>query len=84
MNMGVSKKVFDGKGSIKLSANDLFYSRIGSGIINNLAQTDADWNSKFDSRSVTLTISIRFGKSTSNKQKYNSSGSEDEQNRVQG
>lgn len=84
VNAGIQKSIFEGKGSLKLSGNDLLYTRRGSGIINNLRQTDADWNSKYDSRNVTLTFSIRFGKSTSNKEKYNSSGSESEQRRVRG
>ena len=84
LNFGVQKSIFDGKGSLKLSASDLFYSQIGNGIINNLNATDADWNSKYDSRSVRLTFSTRFGKSTLNKKKHNSSGSDEEQNRVRG
>jgi hypothetical protein len=84
LNAGFRKKLFDGRGAIRIAANDLFYTRIGSGVINNLEQTNADWNSTFDSRSVTATFSFRFGKSTSNKQKRNSSGSEVEQNRVRG
>ncbi|GAB5415961.1 MAG: outer membrane beta-barrel family protein [Crocinitomicaceae bacterium] len=84
LNAGVRKSIFDGRGSIRIAANDLFYSRIGSGVINNLEQTDADWNSTFDSRSVTATFSYRFGKSTNAKQKRNSSGSEGEQRRVRG
>lgn len=84
VNLGFQKSILDGKGTLKLSASDLFYTRRGSGIINNLRLTDADWNSKFDSRNVAFTFSLRFGKSTSNKQKYNSSGSGSEQKRVKG
>jgi len=84
LNCGIQRNLFDGKGSIKISANDLFYSRKGDGIINNLNLTNADWNSKFDSRNVRVAFSLRFGKSTSKKKKYNSSGSDSEQNRVRG
>ena len=84
VNFGIQKKILDGKGNIKLAVSDLFYTRRGDGIINNLRLTDADWNSTYDTRRVTLTGSLRFGKSTSNKQKYNSSGSGDEQQRVRG
>jgi len=82
MNCGIQKSVFKGKGTLRLNANDLFYSRKGDGIINNLSQTKADWNSKYDSRSVTIAFSMRFGKSNSNKKKYKGSGSDSEQNRV--
>lgn len=84
VNAGVRKRLFEGKGDIRIAASDLFYSRIGSGVINNLESTDADWNSTFDSRSVTLTLSYRFGSSTNNRQRRNSSGSEVEQQRVRG
>lgn len=82
MHCGVQKTLFKGKGNLRINANDIFFSRKGDGIINNLNQTEADWNSKFNSRSVTLAFSYRFGKPTSNKPKHNGSGSESEQNRV--
>lgn len=84
LNFGLQKKVLKGKGSLKLAASDLFFSRVGDGIINNLNQTKADWNSKFDSRSVRIAFSFRFGKATLNKEKYNGSGSDSEQKRVKG
>lgn len=84
MNAGVRKRMFEGRGDIRIAANDLFYSRVGNGVINNLEQTNADWNSKFDSRSVTLSLSYRFGRSNRNRQRRNSSGSENEQGRVRG
>ncbi len=82
VNLGFQKKILNDKGNIKLSVSDLFYTRRGDGIINNLRLTDADWNSKYDSRNVTVTFSLRFGKSMAKKQKYNSSGSDSEQRRV--
>lgn len=84
LNAGMRKRLFKGKGDLRIAANDLFYSRIGNGVINNLEQTDADWNSTFDSRSVTVSLSYRFGTSTNNRQRRNSSGSEVEQQRVRG
>lgn len=84
INIGVKKKILDNAGTLKLSVSDLFYTRTGDGIINNLRLTDADWNSTFDSRRVSLTFSWRFGKSTLKKQKYKSNGSSAEQNRVKG
>ncbi|MFT5820542.1 MAG: hypothetical protein ACI8ZM_001785 [Crocinitomix sp.] len=82
MNFGVQKSILDGKGTFRLAVNDIFYSRIGDGIINNLSQTNADWNSKYDSRNISIAFSIRFGKSNSTKKKHQGSGSESEQNRV--
>lgn len=84
VDLGVQKTLFDGKGSIKIAATDLFYTRRGDGIINNLRLTNANWQSTFDTRGVRLTFSMRFGKSTMNKEKHNSSGSDTEQERVKG
>lgn len=81
-NLGFQKRILNDRGNLKLSVNDIFHTRRGDGIINNLRLTDADWNSKYDSRSVAITFSLRFGKSLSKKQKYNSSGSDSEQRRV--
>ncbi len=84
LNAGVSKKLFNDAASIKLAINDILHTRRGSGIINNLRNTDANWNSVIDTRVASLTFSYRFGKSASNKNKYKAGGSESEQSRVKG
>lgn len=84
IDIGFQKQLLDNAATIKLSFNDIFYTRRGDGIIHNLHLTDADWNSKFDSRRVQLTFSWRFGKSSLSRQKFNSSGSGEEQQRVKG
>jgi hypothetical protein len=68
--------------TIKLTANDLFYTRVNSGIINNLALTEANYKNIGDSRSGTLTLSYRFGKTLSNLRTHELTGAESEQNRV--
>ncbi len=82
MNFGLSKTILENKGSLKLAVSDPFYTRRGNGIINNLRLTDADWNSKYDSRNATITFSYRFGNSVSGAKKHNGSGSDSEQRRV--
>ncbi len=82
LNFGIQKKLFKDKATIKLSVNDVLYSRKVNGIINNLAQTDASWHSRFDSRFVALSFSMRFGKGANTKPKHIGTGSESEQNRV--
>lgn len=84
LNLAAQKKILKDKGSLKLSLSDILYTRRADGIINNLKDTDADWNSRLDTRSATLAFSYRFGKSTSNKPKHNGTGSESEQRRVKG
>ncbi len=82
VNVGVKKNILNGAGTLKASVSDIFKTRRGDGIINNLSQTEANWNSTFDSRRLTLAFSYRFGKNTLRKPKYNSNGSSEEQNRV--
>lgn len=84
LNLAVSKKILKDAGTVKLAANDLLYTRRGDGIINNLERTYADWNSKYDSRVVTLSLSYRFGKASQQRLRHTGSGSESEQQRVKG
>ena len=82
LNVAFQKKVLKNRGSLKVAVNDILYTRRANGVINNLRLTDADWNSRIDSRQVTATFSYAFGKAKSNKPKHNGSGSESEQSRV--
>jgi hypothetical protein len=84
VNLSFQKKLFQNKGNLRLNFNDIFYTRRGSGVINNLRLTYADWNSKFDSRQMSATFSYNFGKATKGKTRYKGSGSESERQRVQG
>jgi len=65
-----------------LSLNDIFYTSIRTGIINNLAQTEANWINKSDTRNAVLSYSYRFGKASSSAAKRNDSGADEEKNRV--
>lgn len=80
-NTAIQKKLSPGT-TVKLSVNDLFYSKITKGVINNLAQTEANWVNKSDSRAAVLTLSYRFGKAFSAPAKHEQSGAESEKNRV--
>jgi len=80
-NAAVQKKL-NTKSTVKLSVNDLFYSRINTGIINNLAQTNADWINKSDSRNVVLAFNYSFGKAYASRSKHEANGAESERNRV--
>lgn len=84
INIGVKKKIFKDRFSIEFAANDIFYSNLNNGIINNLKNTDANWRNKPDSRFVTLTFTYSYGKSFVPKIIYNSDGAESEKNRVSG
>lgn len=82
VNTAIQKKILKDKGSLKLTLGDIFYTRIADGVINNLKDTEANWNSRLDTRSATVAFTYRFGKATSNKPKHNSTGSDTEQSRV--
>lgn len=84
VSVAVAKKILKGKGTLKLSGNDIFYTRVNRGIINNLNLTDANWRGLHDTRFVTLTFQYNFGKSYESRGKYKSAGSEAEQGRVKG
>lgn len=83
LNVGFQKSLLKNKATLKINLSDILYTRRADGIIYNLRNTDADWNSRLDTRSVTVAFSYRFGKS-SKKQKYIGTGSESEQKRVKG
>jgi hypothetical protein len=60
----------------------MFHTAIGSGVINNLAQTYANWRNVGDSRFASLSLSYRFGKVIADQRKHEATGAESEQNRV--
>lgn len=82
MNVSASKKIWNNKGSLKFTMNDIFHTRIGSGVINNLRLTKADWNSTLDTRVAVLNFSYNFGKATKGRTKHQGSGSDSEKQRV--
>ncbi len=75
-------KIISPQATLKLSVSDLFYSRVNSGVIRNLALTAASYNGINDSRAATLSFSYRFGKTIANLRKHEATGAEAEQNRV--
>ncbi|WP_306639690.1 outer membrane beta-barrel family protein [Sanyastnella coralliicola] len=82
INIGFQKALWDGKANLKCSVNDILFTRRGDGIINNLEQTEADWNSVRDTRRFALAFSFNFGKATNQKNAHRGSGSDEEQGRV--
>jgi outer membrane receptor protein involved in Fe transport len=81
VNTGLSKKLSSST-TLKLVVNDIFHSMLNSGIINNLANTHADYHNVSDTRTGVLSLSYRFGKALSDQRKHNANGAEDEQSRV--
>ncbi|WP_184550370.1 TonB-dependent receptor [Mucilaginibacter sp. FT3.2] len=81
VNALVSKKISPAI-TTSLAVNDIFYTFVNSGDINNLANTRANFHNVGDSRNVVLSFSYRFGKAISGLRKHDSNGAESEQNRV--
>ncbi|RYY65950.1 MAG: hypothetical protein EOO13_16470, partial [Chitinophagaceae bacterium] len=81
LNAGVSKKVSAAL-TVRAAVNDILYTGINRGIINNLANTEANWRNANDTRTFTLAVAFRFGKAISDLRKHNQNSAQQEQNRV--
>ena len=81
LNAGVSKKVST-KLTVRAAVNDILYTNINRGIINNLANTEANWRNANDTRTVTIALAYRFGKAIADLRKHNQNSAQQEQNRV--
>jgi ferric enterobactin receptor len=66
----------------KLSFNDIFYSVVNGGTINNLALTNARFRNIGDSRNIAFSLSYRFGKAIANLRKHDATSADQEKNRV--
>jgi outer membrane receptor protein involved in Fe transport len=83
MNMGISKQVMKGKGSIRFNIRDILYSQKIKGDIK-YSNIDASFQQQRDSRQVALGFTYRFskGKVNGNGQKRKTGGASEEQSRV--
>jgi hypothetical protein len=81
LNGGVSKKVTPAL-TVRAAVNDILYTNINRGIINNLANTEANWRNANDSRTVTIALAYRFGKTIADLRRHNQNSAQQEQNRV--
>ena len=83
VNMGISKQVLKGKGSVRISARDVLYTQKIKGDIK-YSNIDAAFQQHRDSRQISLGFTYRFakGKTGGNGQKRKTGGAGDEQSRV--
>lgn len=81
MGMGVQKTVLKGSGTVRMNVRDPFHWQVyrGSTVYSDI---DVQVYNKWDNRSLTLTFSYRFGKSTVPQARRRNSGASEEQNRV--
>ncbi len=80
MNMGISKQVMKGKGSVRFNIRDVLYSQKIKGDIK-YSNIDASFQQQRDSRQVAIGFTYRFSKGKVG-QKRKTGGAGDEQNRV--
>ncbi|RYY38534.1 MAG: TonB-dependent receptor [Chitinophagaceae bacterium] len=83
VSTGVSKAIFKGAGSIKCNVRDVFFTQKVNGEIN-FQNTQAFFQQRRDTRSVTLAFSWRFGKPIKDTPRRRAGAASDELNRVKG
>ena len=82
--MGLSKQVFKGKGTLRLTGRDVFRTQKIKGEIQ-YSNIDAAFQQRRDSRQVALGFTYRFAKGkVGNTPKRKTGGASDESNRVKG
>jgi iron complex outermembrane recepter protein len=81
VNAGVSKQIMKGKGSIRLSVRDMFYTQKIEGA-SRYSNIDASFQQVRDSRVYSANFTYRFSKGKANGVKRRASSANDEQNRV--
>jgi len=82
INMGISKQVFKGKGTFRLSGRDVFRTQKIKGEIK-YSNIDASFQQRRDSRQVALGFTYRFAKGKmNNNQKRKTGGASEESSRV--
>jgi hypothetical protein len=84
MSIALQKQVLKGKGTLRLNIRDPFAWQRFEGL-NNYGFVYMQFRNRPDTRQVTATFSLRFGKQTQQQQPRRRSGSsQEEQNRVGG
>lgn len=82
LTLGAKKLILKDKGAIRLSLNDVLYTRHFRGTINNLQNTIAAYHSPIDSRVISATFSYRFGKSLGEQRRHEGGSADSEKDRV--
>ncbi|MBC7848766.1 MAG: TonB-dependent receptor [Chitinophagaceae bacterium] len=81
VNAGISQQIMKGKGSVRLSIRDAFYTQKidGSSKFSNI---DATFQQSRESRVVSANFTYRFSKGKANNARKRASSASDEQNRI--
>ncbi|TKC00348.1 outer membrane beta-barrel family protein [Pedobacter cryophilus] len=81
LNLGFKQNVLKNKGSLKLSINDVFNTRIQR-ISTNFSNMNISFNEKRETQTLNLSFNYRFGKNTVKAARKRATGLEDESNRI--
>jgi iron complex outermembrane recepter protein len=81
MNMGVSKQILKGKGSMRINVRDVLWTQQIKGE-SRFSNIDAAFQQRRDSRVANISFTYRFNKGKVNGQKRRTGGASEEQNRV--
>jgi hypothetical protein len=81
MGAAIQKKIWKGKGTVKLSIQDMFYTRLNYGIINNLQNATGKYYNRGDTRVLGINFTWNFGK-TFDARKREKGSADDEQQRI--
>jgi len=75
----IQKKVLKGKGSVKLSIQDIFFTRLNYGQINNLQNAKGNYRNQGDTRVVGINFTWNFGKTFETRSRSNGSAESETQ-----
>jgi hypothetical protein len=83
LNASIQKRIWDGKGSIRISANDIFHSWIYHNRSISLFQSEYFQTNETDTQRIGVAFTYRFGKDTfARKRRHNDNASDDEKGRL--
>lgn len=82
LNAGIQKKVFNNKGSVKVSVRDILKTYKNNGLTNNIPNATEAFRNKFNSQVFTLGFNYNFGSSLSKKSKRDTGSADMEKGRV--
>lgn len=76
---GIQKKILKGKGSVKLTIQDMFYTRLNYGDINNLQNAKGNYRNQGDTRVLGINFTYNFGKTFETRKRSNGSAEQETQ-----
>ncbi|MCE6988708.1 outer membrane beta-barrel protein [Dyadobacter sp. CY323] len=83
VNASIQKKIWDGKGSIRLSAEDIFHSWVYHNRSIGLINSEYFQTSRTDTQRIGAAFTYRFGKDTfARKRRHNNNASDEEKERL--